>query len=79
MLRVTLAPVDRGFYRVSWPAVPGKSYQLEYAEDQMRTFSEFTGAEWPRRASSSTEIYEDDVSGSGPWLLRAYRVRVVEP
>ena len=79
VLRLSLAPVDRGFYRVSWPAVPGKAYQLEYAENQISTFSEFTGAEWPRRASSSTEIYEDNVSDSGPLLLRAYRVRVVEP
>jgi len=79
VLRLSLAPVDRGFYRVSWPTVPGKSYQLEYAENQIRTFSEFTGAQWPRRASSSTETYEDDVSGNEPLLLRAYRVRVVEP
>jgi hypothetical protein len=79
VLRVSLAPVDRGFYRVSWAAVPGKSYQLEYAENQISEFSEFTGAEWPRRASSSTETYEDDVSVSGPLSLRAYRVRIIEP
>jgi hypothetical protein len=77
VLRLSLAPVDSGFYRVSWQAVPGKSYQLEYAETDINNFAEFTGTAWPRMALSSTETYEDDVSTNAPSLLRAYRVRVV--
>lgn len=77
VLRLSLAPVDSGFYRVSWSAVPGKSYQLEYAEADIRNFTQFIGTNWPRMALSSSEVYEDDVSTNAPSLLRAYRVRVL--
>jgi hypothetical protein len=80
VLRVSLTPVDSGFYRVSWPSVPGKSYQLEYAENQITNFTGFAGPTWPRMAISGNEVYEDDVSTNmPPSVLRAYRVRVVEP
>jgi hypothetical protein len=76
VLRLSLTPVDRTFYRVTWPAVPGRKYQLEHADDQITNFTDFSGLNWPRMALSSEETYEDDVSGSSS-LLRAYRVRIV--
>jgi hypothetical protein len=76
VLRLSLTPVDRTFYRLSWRAVPGKKYQLEHADNQITTFTDFSGLSWPRMALSTVETYEDDVSDSSS-LLRAYRVRVV--
>jgi hypothetical protein len=80
VLRLSLTPVDSGFYRVSWQSVPGKSYQLEYAENDITDFAGFTGPTWPRVAISGNEIYEDDVStNTPPSVFRTYRVRVLEP
>jgi hypothetical protein len=80
VLRVSLTPVDSGFYRVSWPTVPGKSYQLEYAENRITDFAGFAGPNWPRVAISGNEIYEDDISTNvPPSVFRTYRVRVLEP
>lgn len=80
VLRLSLMPVDSSFYRLAWPAVPGKSYQLEYADNQITNFNSFNGTTWPRMAISPTEVYEDDVSTNAtPPLQRAYRVRLVEP
>jgi hypothetical protein len=77
VLRLSLTPLDSKFYRVSWRAVPGRKYQLQHADDQITTFTDFTGSDWPRMALSSEETYEDDISTSSS-LLRAYRVRVAQ-
>jgi hypothetical protein len=80
VLRLSLTPVDSGFYRVSWQTVPGKSYQLEYAENDISNFVGFAGPTWPRLAISGNEIYEDDISTNmPPSIFRTYRVRVLEP
>jgi hypothetical protein len=77
VLRVSLMPLDPTFYRLSWSAVPGKRYQLEFADDQISTFNPFSGTNWPRVAISDELTYEDDVSTNSAFL-RAYRVRLVE-
>lgn len=80
VLRLSLTPVDSAFYRVAWEAVAGKSYQLEYADNQISEFSPFGGTNWPRMAIAPREVFEDDVSTNTPSpFLRAYRVRLVEP
>jgi predicted phosphodiesterase len=80
VLRLSLTPVDAAFYRIGWQAVPGKRYQLEYADGDIAQFNALPGANWPRMALAPLEVYEDDVSMSTPpQSLRAYRVRLVEP
>jgi hypothetical protein len=79
VLRLSLTPVDETFYRIGWRAVPGKRYQLEYADGDIAEFKPFEG-NWPRMALAPIEVYEDDVStNTPPPSLRAYRVRLVEP
>ena len=79
-LRLSLTPVDSAFYRIAWPAVAGKRYQLEYADDDIREFNPLEGPDWPRMALTPREVFEDDVSTNTPApFLRAYRVRLVEP
>ena len=77
-LRLTLSPAGTQRYRLSWPAVAGKKYQLEFADGQWREFRSFLGPGWPRLALSPEESFEDDVSmGEPPPASRVYRLRLV--
>ena len=76
VLRLSLVPIDAQRSLISWRAVLGKKYQLEYANEQPAGFASFVGGGWPRVAASEEEVYEDILSL--PSLSsRFYRVKLV--
>ena len=76
VLRLSLVPIDPQRSLVSWHAIPGRKYQLEYANDKLTGFQSFVGGGWPRVAGSEEEVYEDILSV--PSLSsRFYRVKLV--
>jgi hypothetical protein len=77
LLRLAIAPLAPGLLRLSWPAVIGKQYQLEVAENQLANFVVFTGGGFPIVATNASASYVDDVSRDPSLRARFYRVRVV--
>jgi len=76
LLRLTLNTVDPGHYRLTWLAVTGKRYQLEYANGAPTGFANVSINDFPRVAISPTESFDDIVSSRFP-EARYYRVLLV--
>ncbi len=78
VLRLRLEPLPSQSYRVSWQSVPGRKYQLEFANGTFSGFMSFTGPNWPRMALSDEESYDDNVGTNSPVpSIRYYRLRIV--
>lgn len=72
-LRLRLSPIAAHHYRISWDAIPGKLYQLQYSS-ALPNFDLLDS----RTATFSEESYENDLSTNmPPPALRYYRLSVV--
>ncbi|HKS38252.1 MAG TPA: hypothetical protein VJW76_13735, partial [Verrucomicrobiae bacterium] len=76
LLVLTLNAVDSRRYRLSWSAVPGKRYQLEFANGSPANFANVSDDDFPRVATSPNESYEDVLAVPVP-ASRYYRIRLV--
>jgi hypothetical protein len=63
--------------RVSWDAVIGKQYQLEYSDSSLANFRPASGSEWPLTANQSEMIFDDTLPVNAATTGRFYRVHVV--
>lgn len=55
VLKISATRKPNGFIELSWSAVPGRWYRLEYLDQPGSAFREFSHAEFPRKAVSSVE------------------------
>jgi hypothetical protein len=62
--------------RLSWKAVPGRRYEITYANSFEYVFRPLTGVGLPRVATSSEEHFDDTLS-VGVTRTRFYRLRLV--
>ena len=76
-LRVRIAWPSQNLVRISWDAVVGKQYQLEYTEAGLPIFSPLPGQEWPRVANQPELVFDDVLSTNSSPGGRFYRVRAV--
>jgi hypothetical protein len=75
---LTLTPLSASRYGVKWRTIPGRKYQLEYADDQLVTFTPVGGANWPRMALWDEDTHLDNTSTNQPPMSqRNYRVLLV--
>jgi Concanavalin A-like lectin/glucanases superfamily len=75
-LRLTATIVPGNKVRLSWRAVPGRRYEVHYAEDLWHIFRPLTGAGFPRVATSTEESFEEALP-AGTARTRFYQVRMV--
>jgi hypothetical protein len=61
--------------RLSWHAVPGRRYEILFANGFEYVFQELPGAGFPRVATSSEEHF-DDALPAGGIRTRFYRLRL---
>ncbi len=76
-LRVRVALPGGNMARVSWDAVIGRKYQLEFSDNSLSNFLPVSGPEWPRKALESELVFEHALSTNAPTCGRFYRVRLV--
>jgi hypothetical protein len=76
-LRVRVAFPGQNIVRISWDAVIGKQYQLEYSDASLSNFLTVPGNEWPRTADQPELVFDDTLPPNGFPTGRFYRVRVV--
>ncbi|HYV26974.1 MAG TPA: metallophosphoesterase [Candidatus Eisenbacteria bacterium] len=77
-LRLSLLALSGVRLRISWQAVPGRTYQLEISDAQPTNFVAIGIGNFPRVASSGVETYDDDLTLLQPRpFARYYRVRLV--
>jgi hypothetical protein len=76
LLRLILNVAGNNRHRLSWPAVPGKRYQLEFADGLTANFANVSSNDFPRAATSLNEFYEDVLVAPVP-TVRYYRLRLV--
>jgi predicted phosphodiesterase len=78
LLRLGLTVIEGNKVRITWPAVVGKKYQLEFADEQIREFVSVPHPSFPRTAVSALETYEEDLPMPSPKpATRLYRLRMV--
>lgn len=73
-LIATLLPGNR--VRLTWKAVPGRRYEILYADDLWHVFRPLPNAGFPRAATSTEESFEEPLPAGGN-RGRFYRVRLV--
>jgi hypothetical protein len=76
-LRVRVAFPGQNIVRISWDAVIGKQYQLEYSDASLSSFLTVPGNEWPRTADQTELVFDDTLPANTSTTGRFYRVRVV--
>jgi len=76
-LKVQLQPLGNQKYRLSWPSVPGRKYQVQAASSPFGVFADVASTNFPVRANSAVSIYEEDLSASLSGS-RFYRVRLAQ-
>jgi len=74
-LRVRIESTAKRTYKISWPAVIGKQYQLQIATNAPSGFANLSGTNFPMIATSPTLSFEEDVTQAA-WPSRFYRVRL---
>jgi hypothetical protein len=62
--------------QVSWQAVIGKRYQLDYANDAPLNFAPVQDGSFPRQAGSTVETFTESLIGPEQPPIRFYRVRL---
>ncbi len=75
-LRLTAAMLPGNTVRLSWKAVPGRRYEIQYANGLEYVFRPLTAAGLPRVATA-TEEHFDDILPAGPQHTRFYRLRLI--
>ena len=73
-LIATLTPDNK--VRLWWKAVPGRRYEILFANGLERVFQPLSGAGFPRVATSTEETFEDTLPDATT-RTRFYRVRLV--
>jgi len=73
-LRLTAHLLDRQRCALTWSAVVGDRYVLEYADSASETFQNLSPEVFPRPAASTAESYEDLLPEPAP-VARFYRLR----
>jgi hypothetical protein len=74
-MRLTATMLPGNKVRLSWKAVPGRRYEIQYANGLEYVFQPLAGAGLPRIATATTETF-DDTLPSGSARTRFYRLRV---
>jgi hypothetical protein len=74
-LRLTAALLPEGQVRLTWHAVPGRSYDLLYADALAENFRQLPGEGFPRIATSTEEHFNDTGSPRST-KPRFYRLRL---
>ncbi len=59
VLRVSVMLLPNNGVRLSWTAIPGRRYEIEYADDLWQIFRPIPGAGFPRTATGTVEFFED--------------------
>jgi hypothetical protein len=78
-LRVWLTLLPKARVRISWSAVPGKKYAMEWSSSVTGPFQPVDHPSFPMVASATTGCFEQEWGGqSPPTSARFYRVRLVE-
>jgi len=72
---LTARLLDRRRCELTWPAVVGKNYVIEYADSAFDAFQNIAPAVFPRAATSTTETFEDLLPEPAP-VARFYRLRL---
>jgi Concanavalin A-like lectin/glucanases superfamily len=75
-LRLTATRLPGNKVRLSWKAVPGRRYEIQYANGLEYVFQPLAAAGLPRVATSTEEHFDDTLSAGNP-RTRFYRVRLV--
>ncbi|MBI4663021.1 MAG: metallophosphoesterase [Verrucomicrobia bacterium] len=75
-LRVKLEVAGPFRYRLSWPGVHGKKYQIQIADGRPAGFVDIANTNFPRRADSALQVFEEELR-SLPAAARFYRVLIV--
>lgn len=75
-MRVTATLLGGNRVRLSWKAVPGRRYELLYANGLEYVFQPLQGGGFPRVATSTEEFFEDTLP-AGTSRPRFYRLRLV--
>jgi hypothetical protein len=76
VLRVAVKLIPGNKVRLSWSAVPGRRYEVLYANSFEYVFQPIPGAGFPRVATGSQEQF-DDTLPPGPPRTRFYRLRLL--
>jgi hypothetical protein len=78
VLKLTLTRLLPQRLMVSWLTVPGRKYQLEYADDQLTNFLALPGPDWPKLALSTNDLFLEDITtGEIGTRQRSYRLRLI--
>jgi hypothetical protein len=75
-LRLTATRLPGNEVRLSWKAVPGRRYEIQYANTFEFVFQTLAAAGFPRVATSTEEHFDDTVP-TGTARTRFYRLRLV--
>jgi hypothetical protein len=73
--RLAVAVLANGRVRVSWQAVPGRTYYLQQADSLGSAFTDLPGPGFPRVAVSTVESYEEPMPE--PSAARFFRARLI--
>ncbi len=73
-LRVMASRLPGNRVRLSWPAVPGRRYEVLSADELWHVFRPIPGAGFPRTATSTEEFFDDTPSAGAS---RFYKLRLV--
>jgi hypothetical protein len=75
-LRLTATMLPGNKVRLSWKAVPGRRYEIFYANGLEYVFQPLAGAGLPRVATATTEHFDDTLPAGGT-RTRFYQLRLV--
>jgi hypothetical protein len=75
-LRLTAAMLPNNRVRLSWNAVPGRRYEIQFADGFQFVFQTIQNGGFPRVATATQEHF-DDVLPAGSTRTRFYRLRLV--
>jgi hypothetical protein len=75
-LRLTATRLPGNKVRLSWKAVPGRRYEIQYANTFEFVFQPLVAAGLPRVATSTEEHFDETLPAGNP-RTRFYRVRLV--
>lgn len=75
-LRLVATPISGNKVRLTWHAVPGRTYSLLVADRLGAPFQPLSGAGFPRIATTTEESFEDTLPGN-PSQGRFYQLRLI--
>jgi hypothetical protein len=75
-LRLNLSLLPGSDARLSWSAVVGRRYQLEFSTNLLTGFADYPGTNFPRVAVFTTEMFDESFTNL-PATARFYRIRLI--